>query len=300
MLIGVLLMTVLFDELWNYSDPAGTEATFRALLADPPAEADDSWRAQLVTQIARTQGLQREFDDARATLAELEPRLGSDDVARVRWLLERGRVENSSGDRDGAKPFFLDAWELAAPESLDFYAVDAAHMLGIVEAGDDAMEWNRRALARAVASTDPMARRWRGTLANNIGWTLYDQGDYEGALAHFEEALVFRREQGKEDPIRIAEWCVAKAKRVLGRVEEALATQRELQVRAEASGAPDGFISEEIAECLLALGRTEEAAPHFARAYELLSEDPWLADAEPERLQRLKHLGEGAPPAAPR
>jgi len=34
-----------------------------------------------------------------------------------------------------------------------------------------------------------------------------------------------------------------------------------------------------------------EAAPHFARAWELLHNDPWLSRDEPERLARLKRLG---------
>ena len=60
---------------------------------------------------------------------------------------------------------------------------------------------------------------------------------------------------------------------------------------AMAEGIPDGYNHEEIGECLLALGRPDEARPHFARAYEILSKDAWLADGEPERLKRLAELG---------
>jgi hypothetical protein len=42
---------------------------------------------------------------------------------------------------------------------------------------------------------------------------------------------------------------------------------------------------------LLALDRPDEAAPRFRRAYELLSKDAWLVDAEPDRLRRLAQLG---------
>jgi hypothetical protein len=44
-------------------------------------------------------------------------------------------------------------------------------------------------------------------------------------------------------------------------------------------------------ECLLLLNRAAEARPYFARAYAVLSQDPWLAENEPERLRRLKELG---------
>ena len=39
------------------------------------------------------------------------------------------------------------------------------------------------------------------------------------------------------------------------------------------------------------LGRSDEARPHFAAAYRLLSQDPWLSDSQPERLARLERLG---------
>jgi hypothetical protein len=56
----------------------------------------------------------------------------------------------------------------------------------------------------------------------------------------------------------------------------------------------DGFVFEEIGECLLLLNRAEEARRYFAKAYEILSQDAWLAEKEPERLARLKSLGNRA------
>ncbi len=101
-----------------------------------------------------------------------------------------------------------------------------------------------------------------------------------------------RRQSGTEMEIRIARWCVAHTIRRLGRVEEALALQQELRAEIEAAGAdPDGFVFEEIAECLLVQGRGEEARPHFARAHALLSAYDWLVRDEPERIERLRRLG---------
>ena len=42
---------------------------------------------------------------------------------------------------------------------------------------------------------------------------------------------------------------------------------------AEAANEPDGYFHEELAECLHASGRADEAKPHFRRAYEELSKD---------------------------
>jgi hypothetical protein len=44
----------------------------------------------------------------------------------------------------------------------------------------------------------------------------------------FEQALFAREETGEAGQIRIARWCVERALRSLGRVEEALEMQRQL------------------------------------------------------------------------
>ena len=54
----------------------------------------------------------------------------------------------------------------------------------------------------------------------------------------------------------------------------------------------DGYVFEEIAECLLILGRAAESRPYFVQAHAFLSRDIWLVAQEKERLERLKHLGE--------
>ncbi len=81
--------------------------------------------------------------------------------------------------------------------------------------------------------------------------------------------------------------------RSLGLVEEALSKQMALKHEWEADGVEkDGFVFEEIGECLLLLERAEEARRYFSKAYQILSQDPWLAEGEPDRLARLKSLGE--------
>lgn len=279
-----------FDDLWDYDDPEATEQKFRGLL--PSATGEASYYAQLLTQIARAQGLQRKFDEAHRTLDETQSLL-TDDLAqaRIRYLLERGRVFNSSKHREQARPLFLEAWEQAATAGEDFYAIDAAHMLGIVEPPEQSLEWNLKALALAETTQDKQAQNWRGSLYNNIGWTYHDSGQYEKALDLFEKALRWREAQGQLPQTRIAKWCVARTLRSLGRLEEALASQQALLAEHENAGGKDGYVYEELGECLLALNQQEKARPYFALAYDELSKDPWLADNEPARLARLKQLG---------
>ena len=284
-----------FNALWDYNDPAATEARFRELL--PAMEEQPAATAELLTQIARAQGLQRRFADAHRTLDNVEQLLPDMDTRPgVRYWLERGRVHNSSGDKETARTCFETALRLASSDAAtEQYAVDAAHMLAIVAPSDEALDWNLRALAMAEAATDPAARDWRGSLYNNIGWTYHAQGDYPTALAYLQKALDFRREKGQAAETFIARWCVARVRRDLGEVEQALAEQRALLVEMVKLDRPDGYVYEEIAECLLLLGEVNAARPYFALAYDTLSQDAWLTAEEPERLARLYRLsGAGA------
>jgi tetratricopeptide (TPR) repeat protein len=284
------------DSLWNYDKPAESEARFRDALAGVGPNAQLSWRLELQTQIARAQGLQRRWAQAHATLEEVYNSLAPEHRApRVRYLLERGRVLNSSGSPAESGPLFEQAWESARSWRLDALAVDAAHMLAIVAGAtglpDHAMQWNQRAIDLANRSDDPKARRWLGSLRNNVGWSHHAAGRYEDALREFQLALDLRRERNDAKLIRVARWCVARTLRSLARVDEALAIQRDLARELSEAGGRDGYVQEELAECLHSLGRVAEARPLFAEAHALLSADPWLVDSEPQRVCRLAELG---------
>ncbi|MBI2901634.1 MAG: gamma-glutamyltransferase [Planctomycetes bacterium] len=278
-----------FDALWNYDKPDETERKFREILAT--GKGDASYRAQLLTQIARCQGLQGKFDEAHKTLDEAEKLAPDSKVARIRCLLERGRAYNSAKKKEKARPLFVEALELARAAGEEFHAVDAAHMLGIVDPPKEALEWNLKAIAMAEASKGPRAKNWLGALYNNVGWTYHDLGEFEKALELFKKGLVWRQERNQPKETRIAKWTVGRALRSLKRLDEALQIQRELVEEWEKAGEKDGYVFEEMGECLLALGKADEAKPWFARAYEELSKDSWFVENEAERMKRLKELG---------
>jgi tetratricopeptide (TPR) repeat protein len=281
-----------FDTLWDYAEPAASEARFRHLLAETHARSEPADRAELLTQVARAQGLQRHFDAAHTTLDAALALLCQDDRrAKARYLLERGRVFNSAGAPAIAHGLFLDAWKLARACGAGALAVDAAHMLAIVESGEAALQWNQRALELALASTDPRARRWLGSLYNNLGWTYHEAGAFDRALEVFTLAADNWAAEGRDADARTARWASAHTLRSLGRVKEALAAQRALLAETERASVTDGYILEEIGECLLALGRADEATSYFAQAFDALSTDDQLAEREPERLRRLRMLG---------
>jgi tetratricopeptide (TPR) repeat protein len=282
------------DGLWNYGDPAATETKFRALLPRAAGAAHVAYRLELLTQLARTQSLQRKFDACHAILDDVDRDATPEmHLVRVRSALERGRAFNDTGRLDEAKRAFAAAWELASAKRIDGLAVDAAHMLAIAASGEEAVEWNRRALAYAEASTDPAARRWFGSLRNNLGWAYVSLGHYPAALAQFEEVVRIHEAAGRAAPLRIGRYSVAKTLRLMGRVDESLALQRQVLKSAEAQNDPDGYVHEELGECLLALGKGDAARAEFARAYELLSKDPWFPPGEAARLERIRRLGNG-------
>jgi len=73
-----------------------------------------------------------------------------------------------------------------------------------------------------------------------------DAGEWEPALAVFEQALAARRVTGKAGDVRIARWMVAWTLRNLGRTREALAIQRELRAELLAAGETDPFVDQEL------------------------------------------------------
>jgi tetratricopeptide (TPR) repeat protein len=229
-------------------------------------------------------GLQARFDEAIAVLDEVdaEPR---DPITATRSSIERGRVLNSSGDSEASKPYFRVAYELACDNHLDFHAVDAAHMLGIVESPEEAAAWNDKALVLAAASTDPRAQKWEASLLNNIGWALHEAGEYELALTRFQRAIELRVAAGKAENIVFAKYAVGRTYRSLGRLEDALAVQLALT-----EGSPDGWVYAETALCLAELDRAGEAALWAEKALPLLEAEGWVAEEKPELLESLRAL----------
>ncbi|MCC2670602.1 MAG: hypothetical protein K0Q72_3073, partial [Armatimonadetes bacterium] len=215
--------------LWNYQDAALSEERFREVVPAARASADRGYLIELLSQLARSLGRQRRFDEADAVLDEADSLLESGmDRPRVRCLLERGRVRNSSGSAARSIPLFREAWELARSAGHDGLAVDAAHMLGIVEEPDVALDWNLRTIGLVEQSGDASVKSWLGPLYNNTGWTYFDRKDYDRALELLRKAEEWYLGHGNPTQIRVARYSVAKTQRLLGRVDEAFSVQREL------------------------------------------------------------------------
>jgi len=282
------------DALWDFDKPALSEERFRAELAKwPPGSAEAQ---EVRTQVARTLGLQRKFADANALLDMVEAGLGNVPThVRVRYLLERGRALNSSGAPQRAATLFSEALALSERDKDEFYAVDAAHMLGIAAPPGERLDWNLKALSLADAAADPRARGWRASLLHNIGWTYFDAGDAKRALDYWQKALAAREATGNAALIRVAKWTMGRGLRGVGRLDEAEAVQKSLAAELDRIGETDGYVYEELAEIALARGDAIAARPWAAKAHAALKDDPHLAANEAPRLARLAALAHGEP-----
>jgi len=174
--------------------------------------------------------------------------------------LERGRTYNSSNRKAKASEQFELAYEIATENGQDFYSVDAAHMLGISEKLELRLDWSLKAIEVAEKSEDVKAQKWLGSLYNNIGWTFHDLGQYERALELFNKALNWREEQKDKKGTFIANWTIGRTYRSQGKVDEALKIQQDLLREIEEGiSDPDGYVYEEIGECLLVKEEQEKA-----------------------------------------
>ena len=258
--------------MWDFSQPAQTEQRFRAALAS--ASGDDALILQ--TQIARTWGLRADFDRARQVLAEVAPALPTAGAeVRVRHALELGRSWSSAAHppasqteaaRKNARTAFTQAHDEARAARLDGLAVDALHMMAFVDtAPADQIAWDRRALALAEASDQPAARRWEAPLRNNLGYALREAGQLEESLLQLRRALVLREAAGDADAIRSARWMVARTLRALGRLDEALDLQLQLERDWDAANDPDPEVFDELQALYTARGDATRAAHYAAR-----------------------------------
>jgi tetratricopeptide (TPR) repeat protein len=206
--------------LWDFDDPDGSERRFEEQLAK---ETSDPGRAEVLTQLARVEGLRGAWADGDRLLDRAQALSDGSTAVEARIRLERGRLRNSSGDGAAALAMFEAAFQIADRGGEEFHAADAAHMAAIASPDREGkLAWTERGVKIASGSSDRDVSYWLGPLYNNLGWEYEDAGDHEAALEAFQHALA-SRERYPEMPalIQHAKEAVAEALRALGRDEEA-------------------------------------------------------------------------------
>jgi tetratricopeptide (TPR) repeat protein len=270
-------MTINISNLWDYSNPELSEQRFLSALST--ASGDDALILQ--TQVARTYGIRGNFSKAQQILAEIEPQIqNAGDEAKVRYYLELGRTCSSATHppesqtaeaKERARSAYMHALKLAQDGKLDYLAIDALHMMTFVDtAPEDQLEWNGKAVALMQTSDQPEARKWEGSLYNNIGYALHLQGRYAEALNEFKLALASREREGKPETIRIAHWMIAWTLRAMGRLDEAVEIQLRLEKEWDEAGEPDPYVFEELELLYRDLNNNEKADFYAARRKALM------------------------------
>src|SRR5262245_23846394 len=95
--------------LWDFDDLDTSEKQLREQLGREPTDAG---RAEVLTQLARVEGLQDRFEEGERLIQDAEALAGDDQVAKARIDLERGRLRRSGGEPDAALPLFVSAFDL--------------------------------------------------------------------------------------------------------------------------------------------------------------------------------------------
>src|SRR5206468_3280997 len=173
------------------------------------------------------------------------------------------------------------------------YQTQVARALGLQQRFDEAQAVLDTVEAAAAAlPPGATATHVRARLAIERGRAWNSAGDFGRARPLFEQAVALADSAGLEGlavdaahmvaiAARIemhdatggheARWAVARCLRSLGRIDEALAAQRALLAEDENTRQHDGYVYEEIGECLAAQHKEAEAQPWFAKAYADLS-----------------------------
>ncbi|HET7744043.1 MAG TPA: tetratricopeptide repeat protein [Gaiellaceae bacterium] len=274
-------------ELWDFSDLDVSEERLRKQLE---AEDTDAGRAEVLTQLARVEGLRDRFDEGEVLIVEAESLAGDSAVARARIDLERGRLRRSGGDPDAARPLFESAFATAVDDERWFIAADAAHMAALVARDREGfVRWTSRGIE--IADEHEAAAYWRGSLLNNLGWEQYEAGEYDAALDTFRRALDAReREPEKAEPIAHARYAVGQTLRALDRSDEAIPLLEQAVAWADGAGKPGGWLREELAEEYAAVGRGDDAREQARLAIPVLEKnDPSFAE-DADRSGRLRAL----------
>jgi len=108
-------------------------------------ESTEACQAEVLTQLARIEGLRGEFARGDALIDEAVRLAGEDAAPVARIDLERGRLLRSGGDEESARPLFESAYARALAAEQYFMAADAAHMvaLGLLAVLDLAHAYDR-------------------------------------------------------------------------------------------------------------------------------------------------------------
>ncbi|MBT3891622.1 MAG: hypothetical protein HOF72_13430 [Planctomycetaceae bacterium] len=90
-----------WSTLWDYQQPKNTQQRLLDHLSETEADSTVAYQLEVQTQVARTLGLQMESVEAHQLLDHIQSELTKGNSrTKNYYLLERGRVYNSAGEKN--------------------------------------------------------------------------------------------------------------------------------------------------------------------------------------------------------
>ena len=283
-----------FDEFCK-GKPIEIEKALKRFIPSAKALKNKSIYLQILSRLALTQAAQKKFKLAHKTLDKAEKELTSDQtLAKVRLILERGRVFLISYDFKAALPLIKKGYKLSKKYKFDTFTIDAAHMIpAIVNNVKEKIRWNQIAIDIAKKTRDKkLKEEWLVVLFQAIGLNYIEAKQYKKALSAFEQS---KKLTGKFTPkivILGANIGIAKSLRLLNFLDKALSIQLSLLKECNNLTKENlhpietnlfyGWVCEELAEIYL-----KNVTKFSSLAYQYLSKDLWHIKQEPKRLARM-------------
>lgn len=205
------------DGLFKQRKYAEAKQTYaRAVNANGPDHA----YVEACAQVARMESIQGHLNEGRPWLELAITRATRrDPLGWSRLQLVLGIFEREGGNRAGAVKRFIELYDYNLDHELYERAVDVAHH--VVLASDDLdvqLEWTHKGIEAAEAGG---MHSWLAVLWNNKGAALEEEGRWEDARFAYEEARRYHYEVGDKLRMLIADWALARAERMTGRLDEA-------------------------------------------------------------------------------
>ena len=96
-----------WSALWDFQQPKDTQQRLLDHLSETVADSTVAYQIEVQTQVARTLGLQMEYAAAHQLLDHIQSELTKGNPrTKIYYLLERGRVYNSAGEKKPAPAFW--------------------------------------------------------------------------------------------------------------------------------------------------------------------------------------------------
>lgn len=287
-------MGLKFENMWDYSDPVASENSFYSEIYQQGDNAFTIWELQ--TQIANALRIQGKFDESRHILnsiqagIEFAPDTHEKIIVGTLYNLEMGRLLADTGKLKAAYRYFGFALELSVTTNVDALIIDASEMLACAGFTDETIDFSLNKIEQLTDSTNSEDKLLMASYAVIVGLIYSANSEYQKAIEQFMHARDIFSKCNKAELTRIVRLKICRAQRLLGQYKIALLELRTQEQLLKEENRIDGFVFEEIAENLHALGY-ESAQIYFSKAFQNLEITTLLKFREPDRLSRLHSLG---------